>query len=89
MNPFLPQSFHAGFSDSVAQRSVNRDPDGFFPELSSYQPDPVGLWLVQRSGRVSDRLQSFWSAIAARWQPKRTAGDAVAPPVEIVHWPRG
>jgi hypothetical protein len=87
MNPLLPQSFHSQFSDSVAQRSVNRDPDGFFPELSSYQPDPVGLWLVQRSGRVSDRLQSIWSAVVARWQPKR-AEDTAVPPVELIHSPR-
>jgi len=56
MYPSIPQSLHLHMVDAVAHRSPERDPDGFIPEWHGYQPDPIGLWFVQRFSAVADRL---------------------------------
>jgi hypothetical protein len=49
----MPTSFHLDMADTMARRSVARDPDGFLPEQFGDYPDPAGLMLVRGLTKLS------------------------------------
>ena len=58
MIPHLPTSLHLEMVDTMARRSVARDPDGFLPEHFGDYPDPAGVWFVRSLDRISEFVTS-------------------------------
>jgi hypothetical protein len=96
--PLIPAESHLDLSKEIALLGKAhhmshfpgpsmRDPDGFFPEERAGRPDPIGMWMIQRSSALADRVQSFWwSRFGNKPSPSRDQHGTL-PAAELVNEP--